>query len=62
MEVLDVPETLQDLVSKGDMGTIVLVHNAHEFEVESVNGNGSTKWQCALPRECLRYVPNPSTC
>ena len=58
IEVLAVPESDRDIVSVGDVGTVVFVYSNDAFEVKCVMDDGSTKWLVKFPRNFIKYVQN----
>lgn len=59
VKVLAVPESKEDYISIGDIGTIVFVYSDDTFEVECVIKDGSTKWLAKFPRRFIKYIHLP---
>lgn len=59
VKILAIPESKEDFVAGGDIGTIVYVYSDDAFEVECVMSDGSTKWLAEFPRNFLKYVRLP---
>lgn len=55
VQVWCVPEGMENVIAKGDKGTVILIHDKDNYEVEAVNRDGSTKWIQVLPRNCIWY-------
>jgi hypothetical protein len=44
VEIIQVPEKLNDVINIGDVGVVVEKYDDENFEVECVQPGGSSKW------------------